>query len=84
MIHMSKIEKTLQKMRHNPRDWRIEDIKIIASRYKIDYRQPRSSHVTFRFSSGEKLTIPAHKPVKAIYILKFINLLDAQIGGINE
>ncbi|OGT54044.1 MAG: hypothetical protein A3F43_00405 [Gammaproteobacteria bacterium RIFCSPHIGHO2_12_FULL_42_10] len=81
---MSKIEKILQKMRHNPRDWRIEDIKTIAKRYEIDYRQPGSSHVTFRFSHGEKLTIPAHKPVKPIYIQKFINLLEAQIGGTNE
>lgn len=81
---MSKIEKTLQRMRHNPRDWRIEDIKIIANRYEIDYRQPGSSHVTFRFSNGEKLTVPAHKPLKPIYIQKFVNLLDAQLGGINE
>jgi hypothetical protein len=81
---MSKIEKILQKMRCNPRDWRIEDIKTIAIRYEVDYRQPGSSHVTFRFSNGEKLTIPAHKPVKPIYIQKFINLLDAQLGGINE
>lgn len=73
----------LQKMRHNPRDWRIEDIKAIAKRYEIDYRQPGSSHVTFRFSNGEKLTIPAHKPVKPIYIQKFIILLDAP-GGTDE
>jgi hypothetical protein len=82
--HMSKIAKILQKMRHNPCDWRIEDIKTIAKRYDIDYRQPGSSHVTFRFLNGDKLTIPAHKPLKPIYIQKFISLLDAQLGGINE
>jgi hypothetical protein len=71
-------------MRLNPRDWRIEDIKILAARYKIDYRQPGTSHVTFRFTNGEKLTIPAHKPVKSIYVQKFIGLLELQIGGINE
>ena len=81
---MSKTEKILQKMRHNPRDWRIEDIQIIAKRYGIDYRQPGTSHVTFRFKNSEKLTVPAHKPVKPIYIQKFIDLLDAQIGGMNN
>ena len=81
---MSKIEKILQKMRLNPRDWRIEDIKTIAKRYKIDHRQPGTSHVTFRFANGEKLTVPAHKPVKPIYIQKFVDLLDAHIGGKNE
>ena len=29
---MSKIDKTLDKMRHNPRDWRIEDLKVVADR----------------------------------------------------
>ena len=81
---MSKIEKILRKMRHNPRDWRIEEIQTIAKRYKIDYRQSGTSHVTFRFKKGEKLTVPAHKPVKPIYIQKFIDLVDTQIGGINE
>lgn len=78
---MSKIEKLLQKMRHNPRDWRIEDLKMLAKRYEIDYRQPGTSHVTFRFTNAQKLTVPAQKPVKPIYIQKFIALLDEQIGG---
>lgn len=80
---MSKKEKLLQKMKRNPRDWRIEDIKILAKSYKIDYRQPGSSHVTFRFPNGEKVTIPAHKPVKPIYIQKFISLLET-LGGTDE
>ena len=63
-------------MRNNPRDWRIEDIKGIADRLGINYRQPGTSHVTFRFSDGTKLTIPAHKPIKPIYIKQFINLVD--------
>lgn len=80
---MSKIEKLLEKMRHNPRDWRIDDLKVIAERYSIEYRQPGSSHVTFRFPNKHMLTVPAHKPIKPIYIKQFINLLDEQ-GGDNE
>jgi predicted RNA binding protein YcfA (HicA-like mRNA interferase family) len=67
-------------MRNNPQDWKIEDIKAIADRFKIEYRQPGSSHVTFRTSTGEKVTIPAHKPIKPIYIKLFIALLDG-LGG---
>lgn len=81
---MSKIEKILQKMRQNPHDWRIEDIQFIAKRYNIGYRHPGTSHVTFRFLTGEKLTVPAHKPIKPIYVKKFIDLIDAEIGGLNE
>ena len=73
---MSKVEKTLKKMRENPKDWQIDSIKAIAKRFGINYRQPGISHVTFRFKNGFKLTIPAHKPIKPIYIKQFINLLD--------
>ncbi|MBS0357786.1 MAG: hypothetical protein JSS53_00735 [Proteobacteria bacterium] len=73
---MTKFEKLLNNMRHNPRDWRIEDIKTIAHRYGISYDQPGTSHVTFRCLNKEKLTIPAHKPIKTIYVKKFLDLID--------
>jgi hypothetical protein len=77
-ILMSRIGKLIERMRNNPRDWRIEDVKTVADYYLIDYRQPDGSHVTFRFINATKLTVPAHKPIKAIYIKKFIALLDDQ------
>lgn len=73
---MSKTKKLLEKMRNNPRDWRIEDIKTVADRFGLVYRQPGTSHVTFRSENGLKLTVPAHKPIKPIYIKKFIELID--------
>ncbi len=45
---MSKTEKILEKMRNNPRDSNIENIKTIANRYGLEHRQPGTSHVTFR------------------------------------
>ena len=80
---MSRIEKLIAKMRNNPRDWQIEDINAIAERFGIEYRQPGTSHVTFRTNSGEKVTIPAHKPIKPVYIKQFIALLDGR-GDENE
>jgi predicted RNA binding protein YcfA (HicA-like mRNA interferase family) len=73
---MSKVKKQIARMRVNPRDWRIEDIKAIADRVGLDHRQPGTSHVTFRSDSGLKLTVPAHKPIKPIYIKKFLELID--------
>jgi hypothetical protein len=32
---MSTAEKTLEKMRRNPRDWRIEDVMVIARKYNL-------------------------------------------------
>lgn len=78
---MSKIIKLIEKMHNNPRDWNIEDIKNIAKRYDIDFHQPGTSHVTFRVKkSGEKVTIPAHKPIKPVYIKQFLALIESLRG----
>ena len=77
---MTKHEKLLARMRNNPRGWTIEDIKALAARYRIDWRQPGTSHVTFSYPGRTPVTIPAHKPVKPIYINRFLMLLD-EIGG---
>ena len=79
-VSMSKFDKLIIKMRANPRDWRIDDLKAVAERLNIDYRQPGTSHVTFRLAHGSKITVPAHKPIKPIYIKQFLELLDE--GGL--
>ncbi|MAZ78250.1 MAG: hypothetical protein CMF39_06185 [Legionellaceae bacterium] len=73
---MGRIDKIINKMRNNPRDWRIEDLKTVANRLGVVYRQPGTSHVTFRTQGGRQLTVPARKPIKPIYIKKFVELID--------
>lgn len=73
---MSSVRKQLEKMRNNPRDWRIEELKAIADRFGVVWRQPGTSHVTFRAKTGQKLTVPARKPIKPIYIKQFVDLID--------
>lgn len=79
---MSRIEKKLDAMKNNPKgDWGIDLLKSIADRYEIEYRQPGTSHVTFRSKKGKKLTVPAHKPIKAIYIKMFIDFIEGERIG---
>ena len=60
---MSKVDKKLQAMKTNPKaDWKMDDLKSLAHRYGIDYKQPGSSHVTFRCYNGAKVTVPASRP----------------------
>lgn len=73
---MTQIEKTLQKMRNNPRDWRIEDLKAIADRFGLKWRQKGTSHVVFVREDGRTLPVPAHKPIKPVYVTKFLLLLE--------
>ena len=80
---MAKAEKLLIRMRSNPRDWSIDDLKVLARRYEMDWRQPGTSHVTFTALGQVPVTVPAHKPVKPIYVRKFLALLDA-MGVANE
>jgi hypothetical protein len=73
---MTAADKILGRMRNNPTGWRIEDLKTVADRFNIEYRKPGTSHVTFRHPSGAKLTVPARKPIKPVYVKKFLVLID--------
>jgi hypothetical protein len=80
---MTKVEKILARMRNNPRDWNIEDLKALALRHGVDWRQPGTSHVTFTAHGIVPLTVPAHKPLKPIYVTRFVEMID-RIGNSDE
>jgi hypothetical protein len=77
---MAKFDKLLKRLRNNPHGWQIETLKNIAKRFDIEWGQPGTSHVTFRHPNGTKLTVPAHRPIKPIYIRKFVRLIDEGEG----
>jgi len=75
---MGNADKILARMRANPRDWRIEDVEILARRFGLTICRRGGSHVVFSFPGmpGEA-SVPAHRPIKPIYIKRFVALLDA-------
>jgi hypothetical protein len=76
---MSKADKTLNKMRVNPRDWRIEDLEALARRHGLTVRKPNGSHVIFQKSGcALEVSVPAHKPIKPVYVLRLIELIEAR------
>jgi len=81
---MTKAHKLREKMRHNPRDWRIEDWEALAQRYGFGIRKAGGSHaVFFHIASGRMLTVPARRPIKPVYVKAFLSLLD-EVGGNDE
>jgi predicted RNA binding protein YcfA (HicA-like mRNA interferase family) len=75
---MPTADKLLERMRNNSRDWRIEDLLIVAKRYGIGVRKSSGSHVHFFHEDMiAHISVPAHKPIKPVYIEKFIDFLDA-------
>jgi predicted RNA binding protein YcfA (HicA-like mRNA interferase family) len=73
---MTRSAKTLDRMKANPRDWHIEDLKTVADGNGVVWRQPGGSHVIFRHPNGAMLSVPAHRPIKPIYVKKFVRLLE--------
>ena len=73
---MTRTEKTLQKMKANPRDWRIESLKLVADSRGVVYRQPGGSHVIFRHPNGAMMSVPARRLIKPVYIKKFVRLIE--------
>ena len=74
---MAKSEKILNRMNANPKDWRIEQLETIAKQYGVTVRKTGGSHVVFDHNDWiELLCVPAHRPIKPIYVKKFIALIE--------
>lgn len=73
---MRNAEKILARMRANPKaDWRIEDCQVLARRCGVTW-DTTGSHMTFRSPHGARLTVPARRPIKPIYITLFVAFID--------
>jgi len=72
---VSKAGRILDKMRNNPHDWRIDSLKTVARAYEIEWRQRGTSHVVFVREDGRTLPVPARRPIKPIYIKKFVEFV---------
>ena len=75
---MGKSEKHIEKMRTNPKDWRIEQLETVARKYGINVRKSGGSHVVFEHPDWiEQLCVPAHRPIKPIYVKRFLKLIES-------
>ena len=63
-------------MQRNPRDWRIEDLKVIVRSLGIDHDQHGTSHVIFRHAAAGRLSVPAHRPIKPVYVRMFLDFIS--------
>ena len=80
---VSNAKKLLAQMRRNPRDWRIEDLRTVAASIGIEHGQHGTSHVVFRHPMAGRLTVPAHRPVKPVYVRMFVDFVG-RAGELHE
>ena len=79
---MARGEKLLERMRRNPRDWRIEDAEAVCAAFGVSCTAPRKgSHYKVKHESqAEMLTVPARRPIKPVYIADLVGFIDAVIA----
>jgi hypothetical protein len=76
---MARGEKLLERMRANPRDWRIQDVETVCAAMGLDFDHPPGgshygvSHATQR----HRVTVPFRRPIKAVYIRQLVRFVDA-------
>jgi hypothetical protein len=69
--------KLLTAMRQSPKDWAMAKLLTVARQYDIEVRSSGGSHHIFSHPSvKDTLSVPAHRPIKAIYIKRFLALID--------
>jgi predicted RNA binding protein YcfA (HicA-like mRNA interferase family) len=76
ILAMNTAAKLFASMRRNPRDWSIADLQTVARQNGVDWRHQKSSHCVFVREDGRTLSVPAHRPIKPIYVQKFIELVE--------
>jgi hypothetical protein len=74
---MTKAGKILERMRRNPRDWRMESLEAVARRSGVEVRKTGGSHFIFLHADSEiAVSIPFNRPIKPVYIVQFLALID--------
>ncbi len=64
-------------MRQKPHDWAMEKLLTVANQYGMEVRCTGGSHHVFSHPSvRDPKSVPARRPIKAIYIKRFVALID--------
>ena len=72
---MNKAQKLLDAMANNPLDWKIDQVQTVAKAFGLTVHCPGGSHHIVRHANGGKVSVPAHRPIHAIYIKQFVRLV---------
>lgn len=74
---MNAASKLLEAMRNNPRDWQIGQLQTVARKAAVDCRCEGGSHHVFSHPAvAEIVSVPAHRPIKPVYVRQFVALID--------
>jgi hypothetical protein len=74
---MNTATKLVTAMRQNPNDWVMAKLLTVAKQFGMEVRSTGGSHHVFSHPLvKDPLSVPARRPIKAIYIKRFLALID--------
>jgi len=73
---MNTATKLLLAMRRNPLDWQLAQLQTVARQNGIEWPHEGTSHCVFVRNDGKTLPVPARRPIKPIYVKKFLELVE--------
>ncbi|MCL2297885.1 MAG: hypothetical protein FWC38_05600 [Proteobacteria bacterium] len=72
---MNTAAKLFAAMQANPKDWQIEQLQTVARQHGVVWRHQGTSHCYFKRADGVTLSVPAHRPIKPVYVRQFVVLI---------
>ncbi|MEO5372314.1 MAG: hypothetical protein H7833_19770 [Magnetococcus sp. DMHC-1] len=75
---MNTAAKLIDAMINNPLDWRIDQLQTVAQRHGVIWRSEGGSHFAFIRQDGRALVIPARRPIRAVYVRKFVQFIQRE------
>ena len=79
---MSKRRKRLERIRQNPTNVSLDELRHVLEDYGFEYKQTVGSHYTFRYGlcgQTNVLVVPFRRPLKPIYVKRAVKLIDQMI-----
>jgi hypothetical protein len=74
---MNTAAKLLDSMRLNSNDWVMAKLLTVAKQHGVEVRSTGGSHYVFSHPSvKDSLSVPSRRPIKAIYIKRFVLFID--------
>lgn len=76
---MSKRKKRLERLRQNPNNVSLDDLRRVLEDYGFEYKQTVGSHYTFTYYLGGQrkvFVVPFRRPIKHDYVKNAIKLID--------
>ena len=86
---MSRRQKRLERIRRNPNNVSLADLRSVLEDYGFEHRRTSGSHYTFAYVLGgvtRLFTVPFRRPIKPIYVRQALHIIDqiAQEQGEDE